>query len=95
MPKYYGPVRVTKPNANAPLRPLGIPPILPVQEPEGYPDAPYPGDLNAGNGAAKNENLTPKTSGYTNNVPHRDYPSGDGTIHAEPAEGDGKNGMAG
>jgi len=83
MPKYFSDVRPTTPSANRPVFPMGVPPLLPVQQPEGYPEAPYPAADGAGNGAAKSENHEPKKSGYSNNVPHRDYPSGDGVVSAE------------
>lgn len=95
MPKYYSKVRPGAPNTpgihtNSPVRPLGIPPILPVQQPEGYTDAPYPGDLTAGDGADRSFRPAAKPSGYSTNVPQ---PDNKGPM--SNASGDGKNGMAG
>jgi len=89
MPKYFSNVRPTTPAANRPAFPLGIPPILPVQEPEGYPEAPYPGDLTVNDGASRSFRPTPKTSGYSTNVP---MPDNKGPVRSHP---DGKDGMAG
>jgi hypothetical protein len=78
MPKYFGPVRqhgqpdVPNTTANSPVRPLGIPPILPVAEEEGYADIPYPGDLQAGDGADRGYTPACKTSGYSTNVSQPD-----------------------
>ena len=89
MPKYFGPVRPTTPAANRPAFPLSVPPILPNQEPEGYPEAPYPGDLTAGDGASRDFRPNPLGS-YSTNVPQPDN-----TTPPSKASGDGMNGMAG
>lgn len=90
MPQYYGPQRATKPNANSPVQPMGVPPVLPVAPPEGYPEAPYPGDLTAGDGASRDFRPACKTSGYSTNVPS---PDNKGPVRSD--SGDGKDGMAG
>jgi hypothetical protein len=90
MPRYYGPVRPASPNANDPITPINIPPVLPGNEPQGYPEAPYPGDLTAGDGASRGFRPAPKTTGYSTNVPQPDNKG-----PRSNAAGDGKNGMAG
>lgn len=89
MPRYFNDVRPTTPAANRPAFPLGIPPILPVQPPEGYTDAPYPGDLTAGDGASRSFRPKPSTTAYSTNVP---MPDNKGPVRSG---GDGKDGMAG
>jgi len=88
MPKYFNSVRPD----SSPWPPTKK--ISPVDMVPGVvsppPDAPYPGDLTAGDGAAKSEKLVPKTSGYSTNVPQ---PDNKGPVAS--ASGDGKNGMAG
>lgn len=82
MPKYYDPNVRPNERANYPAYPIAVPPVLPDAPPEGYPAVPYPGDLTAGDGAARTENLKPTTSASTNiEMPDNTAPPSKGGSH--------------